>query len=233
MKVWISRSRPGAERQAADLRAAGHQVVVAPVIDVEPVRDPAPAGPFHHVIFLSEHAVRLGLPALEAQPWFPRARLLAVGARTARALERQGLAVETPSEPTSEGLLELPRLQAVDGHRVLLVAGVGGRSLLSAALAARGAEVLRFECYRRVAVDRLEPSVIDCDVIIAASGEGLEQAARLWLLAGGRPDVPVLVPSARVADLGVEVGLSSLHDCGGADSDAWLRGLAQLQSAGR
>jgi len=42
--------------------------------------------------------------------------------------------------------------------------------------------------------------------------------------------VPVLVPSARVAALGVELGLRNLHDCAGADSAAWLRGLAAVES---
>ncbi len=233
MKVWLSRSRPGADRQAADLRAAGHRVVVAPVTDVEPLGGDLPAGPFDLVIFLSEHAVRWGLAAVASEPWFAGARVLAVGARTAEVLARRGVSAEAPAEAGSEGLLALPSLGSMQGRRVLLVAGQGGRPVLGDTLARRGADVHRFDCYRRIAVTELPASVADCDVVIAASAEGLERVAAAWLDAGGRADVPVLVPSARVADRGVELGLCNLHDCGGADSAAWLRGLSRLDPEAR
>ncbi|MDZ7668667.1 MAG: uroporphyrinogen-III synthase [Gammaproteobacteria bacterium] len=229
--VWISRSRPGAERQADDLRAAGYRPLVAPVIDIEAVPGQPPPGPFELVIFLSEHAVRLGLDALRCQPWFASAQIFAVGGRTAEALAAAGVTAGMPATPTSEGLLQLEPLSRVDGQCVLLVSGVGGRGVLGDTLTRRGADVERFECYRRVAAGRVDPAVLGSDVIIAASGEGLRAVAGFWLDGGGRADVPVLVPSARVAALGVELGLGNLHDCGGADSGAWLHALAQLNPA--
>ncbi len=231
MKVWLTRSQPGADRQAEALRAAGHRVVVAPVIVIEGLAAETPDGPWDLVIFLSEHAVRFGLPALRREPWFAAARVLAVGARTAAVLEDAGVTATSPEPPTSEGLLALPDLVQVRDAAVLLVRGAGGRELLGDELSARGARVEQVECDRRRPVARLAADVADCDVVIAASGEGLRQAARLWLSRGGRRDVPVLVPSARVAGLAVEVGLARLHDCGGADSQAWLHGLEQLQAA--
>lgn len=229
VKVWITRSQPGADRQAAALRDAGHDVVVAPVIRIEATGSPPPAGPFDELVFLSEHAVRSGLPLLRAAPWFIDARAFAVGARTASVLGDAGVRAATPEEPTSEGLLALPAFADLHGHRVLLVRGVGGRELLERTLAERGARVARFDCYRRTPVRRLDPRVLGCQAIIAASGEGLRQVAGLWREAGGAADVPVLVPSARVAELGVAVGLPSIHDCAGADTEAWLRGLARLE----
>lgn len=232
MKIWVSRSRPGAERQAEDLRAAGHQVVVAPVLDIQALSAPPPSGPFDWVIFLSEHAVRHGLEALPRAAGLARARMLAVGGRTAAVLQQHGVQAEAPDDATSEGLLALPQLQQLAGQRILLVGGVGGRTVLAHTLTQRGARVERFDCYRRVAAQALDPAVLDCDVVIAASGEALSRVASLWLAAGGRADVPVLVPSARVAGQAVESGLRSLHDCAGADSAAWLRGLERLQRAG-
>jgi len=79
VKVWITRSQPGADRQAAALRDAGHEVVVAPVIRIEATGSAPPAGPFDVLVFLSEHAVRAGLAPLRAAPWFIDARAFAVG----------------------------------------------------------------------------------------------------------------------------------------------------------
>lgn len=232
MKVWVSRSQPGAERQAAELRGAGHTTVVAPVIEVAPVQTQVPPGTFQQVIFLSEHAVRIALGRLRAAGVLDGAEVLSVGARTAEVLEAAGVAATAPAEPTTEGLLALPALGDPRNRRILLVSGEGGRGLLQPALEARGADVVRYDCYRRLSVSRLDPAVLDCDAIIAGSGDGLRQIARLWFPAGGRSDVPVLVPSARVAALGVELGFTSLHDCAGADSRAWLRGLERLAGTG-
>lgn len=228
MKVWVTRSQPGADRQAAELRDAGYEPVVAPVVRIEATGSGVPAGRFDDLVFLSEHAVRAGLPVLRAMPWFVSARVFAVGRRTAAVLAEAGVRATAPADATSEGLLALDDLTHLGARSVLLVCGVGGRELLQDTLRERGARVARFECYRREPVRRLAPRVLVCDAVIAASGEGLRQAARLWLAAGGRADVPVLVPSDRVAGLGVEVGLSSLHDCDGADTAAWLRGLRRL-----
>lgn len=227
MRVWLTRSEPGASRQAKDLRAHGHEVLVVPVIETEALSEPLPDGPFDTVVFVSEHAVRFGLAALEASDGFGSAAVLAIGARTAAVLEQAGHPTENPDQATSEGLLALPALQ--HPGRVLIVAGHGGRQVLEPALARRGGQVRRFECYRRRAVAPPSGSgVLSCDAVIAASGEALQMVAEFWIGAGGRADVPVLVPSARVAALGVELGLKTLHDCNGADSNAWLRGLAAL-----
>ncbi len=37
MRVWLSRSEPGASRQGRELRAAGHDVWIAPVLEIEPI----------------------------------------------------------------------------------------------------------------------------------------------------------------------------------------------------
>lgn len=229
MRVWVTRSQPGADRQADDLRRGGHEAVVAPVLKAVATPRPPPEGPFDVVIFLSEHAVRFGLPLLQQQPWMSRARVLAVGARTAAVLEAAGVDARMPAGPaTSEGLLSSPMLEDVAGRRVLLVRGRGGRAVLAAELRKRGAVVVGYACYRREALSRVDVEVRVCDAILVSSGEGLREVVQLWRAAAGRDDVPVLVPSARVARLGVELGFSNLHDCGGADSGAVLAALRRL-----
>lgn len=232
MKVWVSRTRPGADRQARDLAAAGYHPVISPVLTIQVLDREPPDGPFHYVIFLSEHGVRCGLPALVRRRLLAGASVLAVGTGTAALLADEQVSALAPDEATSEGLLALPELAAPRGARVLVVSGEGGRGLLGETLSRRGAEVVRYDCYRRSVVTTLAPGVLDCQVLIAGSGDGLRQMARLWFDAGGRADVAVLVPSARVAALGVELGFLNLHDCGGAESDAWLKGLEQVRSAG-
>ena len=249
MRVWVTRSLPGGERQAQALRAAGHECVVAPVIDIEPVHSAAPEGPFDIVIFVSEHAVRLGLPQLD----LTAATLLAVGPRTAEVLQRavserpgwMAGPVQTGVRADSEGLLALPVLTTAAGRHVLIVTGAGGRGVLQEQLEARGARVSRFTVYRRVA--RLSSDVdptptardgtvtvfppVTIDAISAGSGDGLAAIAELWFGAGGRADVPCLVPSARLVDTAVALGFRSVHDCGGADDAAVLRGLERVRGA--
>jgi uroporphyrinogen-III synthase len=228
VRVWLTRSEPGASRQAALIEAGGHACLVMPVLDVEPLLGAPPDGPFDIVIFLSEHAVRLGLPRLR----IGNARVLAVGARTATVLDSAGVVARHPARADSEGLLDMPALTDVHGSRVLLVCGAGGREMLGPALVARGAHVARFICYERRARAQVDIDPAGIDAIVASSAEGLAEAARIWFAAGGRVDVPVLVPSARAGARGVALGFRNVHDCQGPDAAAVLRVLGTLQDTG-
>lgn len=226
--VWITRSEPGASRQAREIEAAGHRCVVAPVLRIEALPDAPPAGPYDLLIFVSEHAVQWGLPRLDPGA----ALLLAVGARTAAALAERGQAARRPARADSEGLLALPELADVTGRRVLVVCGAGGRTLLVEELAARGARVDRFVCYRRQPVEAVPGEVGGVDAIVAGSADGLSAIARIWSAASGSADVALLVPSARVQTHAVALGFRNVHDCGGADTAAVLQGLAELERTG-
>ena len=228
VKVGVTRSEPGASRQAALLRAAGYECLVAPVLAIEPVTGAVPAGPFALVVFLSEHAVRHGLPRLTVGD----AAVFAVGARTAEVLAEAGYPAERPDRADSEGLLALAALADVSGQRILLVCGVGGRMLIAAELAARGAQVERFICYRRAPLVPVGIHLGSVDAIVAGSADGLTQIARAWTGAGGSPAVPLLVPSERVRARGVALGFRNVHDCRGADAAAVLRGLEQVSRTG-
>jgi uroporphyrinogen-III synthase len=232
VRVWLTRSEPGASRHAALIEAAGHACVVAPVLDVEAVPGAAPDGVFDVVIFLSEHAVRLGLPRVHSLLRQPGTSVLAVGARTAGVLETAGVPAAHPARADSEGLLQMPALLAARGSRVLLVSGAGGREVLGPALVARGAHVERFVCYQRRARPHVDIDPNRIDAIVASSADGLAQAARLWFAAGGGADLPVLVPSARVGASAVALGFRNVHDCQGPDAAAVLRVLRTLSVTG-
>lgn len=228
MKLWLTRTQPGADRQAAELRCAGYRVQVVPLLEIVPLVAAPPPGPFDIAIFVSEHAVRIGLPQLEPGG----VRVFAVGEHTARTLADAGVVAAVPPLSSSEGLLAMPELQDVAGARVLLVSGADGRELLADQLTARGAQLVRYRCYQRRPLDVLDPQLLDVDAIVAWSGAAVTALAPRWFAAGGRADVPVLVPSARVAALGVELGFHRLHDCRGASSAALLDALNALQATG-
>lgn len=101
------------------------------------------------VVFTSPVAVAAAC-AIAAPP--ASLRSLAVGAGTARALRRAGVAhVEHPARMDSDGLLALAALDDVDGRTIGLVTAPGGRDAIAPALATRGATVRRADVYAREA----------------------------------------------------------------------------------
>jgi uroporphyrinogen-III synthase len=117
----------------------------------------------------------------------------------------------------------------VAGRSVLIVCGAGGRRLLAEELGRRGAKVVEHVCYRRVPVAATPGDPCTIDAILVSSGDGFEAVARLWFEAGGRPEVPVLVPSRRVAELGARLGFGRVVECAGASGRAYLDGLQMLE----
>lgn len=217
MRVWITRSEPGATRLANHLAPLGYDCRLAPLIDIHPTHEAPPTGRFEHVIFLSEHAVSCafeqGASVAERAQWY------AIGPATAAALESNrrptALPVITPagaasgasdSSDSSEGLLELPMLAAVQNQRVLVVAGEGGRDTLVTELRKRGARVERWCVYRRALLQSQTLTPKARDVCIASSAAVLEALVEKWLGAGGELSAPICVPSQRVAQQAKQLG---------------------------
>lgn len=224
MRLWLTRSRPGADRQARELRAAGYEVLVAPVLVIVPTGERPPEGDPDIVIFVSEQAVA----HCGSLDFCAGAKVFAVGERTRHALAGLGVDAVSPGLATSEGLLALPALERAAGKTVLIVSGEGGRSVLQDVLSERGARVVTCSCYRRhrTTVPDLDPANVGA--IVAASGEGLEAALEIWRAAGGASSVPVLVPSRRVAIEARKAGCARVVECAGADTRAILSALERL-----
>ena len=109
------------------------------------------------VVFTSPTAVRAAMRLCAgnaralADAGSPASRWIGVGAGTAAALRRAGIAAPlAPTRMDSEGVLALPALQDVAGAEVGLVSAPGGRDAIAPALQARGARVLRADVYDRV-----------------------------------------------------------------------------------
>ena len=100
MRVWVTRTEPGASRLAAALRAAGHTVWTRPTLDIEHLAAPPPPGEFALTVFLSEHAVAGAF----ANGWAP-GPAMAIGTATAAALRTHGVCPLLPAAATSEGVI--------------------------------------------------------------------------------------------------------------------------------
>ncbi len=154
LTLVLTRPRLQALAVQEGLRRAGAHVVIFPVLAIEALESTrAPEPPIDAAIFVSANAAQFGWPLLQALLQ-ERAQIYAVGEATARALTALGAAnVRSPKGGNdSEALLALPELGPVRGRSIVLVRGLseaGGRRLLAETLAARGARVQSFECYRR------------------------------------------------------------------------------------
>ncbi len=221
MSIWITRSEPGATALAEAIEGAGFKPFKAPVLTIESLAFEPPGDRFDIAVFLSAHGARVAAQSVKGR--FRQA--IAVGRQTRQVLLESGIEARAAEAESSEGLLA--SLPDMADQRVLLVSGVGGRNILGLGLERRGADVERLDVYRRVPVSPL----VDCaeiDAAVASSGDGFRQAAGVWFAAGGVPELPVLVPSARVGALGPELGLANVVECAGADSEAVLAALRSV-----
>lgn len=181
------------------------------------------------LIFVSANAVQYAYPLLPTQLPFDL-DVAAVGNATARALAKAGLEPTLrPERMDSEGLLALPQLQAVEGKRVFVLRGNGGRELMSDTLRERGAEIRPVEVYRRqlpqrraaaVNLVRNWPALVQ--VVVATSNAVLEN---LFTLLGDDGVkllrmTPLVVISQRMAKHAVELGCGIIYVADSAlDSD--------------
>ncbi len=158
-RLLVTRFAPHASRLAERLNAQGVFALAQPLLAVKKSPEFANAPclftkNYDYIIALSRNAVDYTAQALAGRPW-PASRYLAVGKGTQRALQQvSAQPVITPVEQfSSEGLLALPCLGQLQGKRVLILRGVGGRELLAETLTARGAVVDYYQPYQRIAVD--------------------------------------------------------------------------------
>lgn len=159
--ILVTRPLQQADGLADAIIARGGVPLIFPLLEITPAADLAPLqrvaavlADFNFAVFVSPNAVQHALPVLLAQQaWPSTVQPLAVGPGTVRALAAAGVpGCLCPKQRfDSEALLELPQLarERLEGRRVLILRGNGGRELLGDTLAARGAEVQRVTCYER------------------------------------------------------------------------------------
>ncbi|HJW01771.1 MAG TPA: uroporphyrinogen-III synthase [Azospira sp.] len=227
--IVVTRPRAQAASLAQAIAAAGGTPLIYPLLEIDaadlgPLQAVAPHLADYAIVFcVSPNAVEHALPTLlAAGPWPAATRPASVGLGTEKAYARFGLTqVIAPRERfDSEALLELPEFQAeaVNGKKVLILRGDGGRELVRDTLEARGATVDVLTCYHRRPPAQGPAPLLDAwaagrlDALTVSSSEALRY---LWDLldAQGRGRLaatPVFVPHARIADAARGLGLAQV-----------------------
>jgi uroporphyrinogen-III synthase len=219
-------TRPAEQsRQLAELvQANGGIPILFPLLAIAPLDDYSACDAViatlercDWAIFISTNAVQQGMPRLLQQYARPpmNLRFAAIGPSTAAELARFGVAqVLSPQHRfDSESLLALPEMQAVQGRRIMIFRGTGGRELLADKLTDRGSEVTFAECYRRINPQHDTGTLQhlwqnkQLHAVVVTSSEALRNLLDLTGSAEWLRATPLYVNHHRIADLARYHGL--------------------------
>ena len=231
--VVVTRPAGQATHLAESLVAEGAHPILFPVLAIFPLADShALVEQIIHLdqydlaVFISPNAARMGLhEVLSRRAWPQHLRVATVGQSSEAALMTHNLSGQEKQvlcprgRFDSEALLELPELQNIQGQRVIIFRGDGGRELLANSLRMRGARVDYASCYRRAMPD-IDPAPLlkrwensELDAITLTSSEGLHNfhtllgpVGQAWLR-----KTPVFVPHARIAEAARTLGLTNVQ----------------------
>ncbi|PPD11395.1 uroporphyrinogen-III synthase [Methylophilus sp.] len=240
--IAVTRPLEQATKLTAAIKAAGGSVISFPLLDIKGLESlddfhaaVTPLSQFDWAVFISSNAVQHGMPLLQQAGIPAQLKFAAIGPTTAASLQGFGIAeILTPLERfDSEALLALPALQQMQGQRVLIVRGVGGREVLAETLKQRGADVVFGECYRRVnpqSSAQVLAQAYDAGKlqgIVVTSSEALRFLLDLaqdaaWLIA-----TPLFVNHARIAELAKAAKLTVY--CSGVSGDVAMLNLLQSE----
>jgi uroporphyrinogen-III synthase len=242
-RVVVTRPAAQAAHISALIRAAGGEPLLFPALEILDAAHLQPTialierlDTFDLAIFVSANAVKKGLGLVRARRDWPAAlRVATVGGGSERELQRCGFVrVIAPAERyDSEGLLELPELKDMDGKRVVIFRGEGGRELLGDTLSARGATVEYAECYRRGRPDA-DPAPLlalharqALDAFTVSSSEGLGNLQYMLGEAGRRCliETPMFAPHERIAAAARASGVQTVVLTGPGD-EGLVAGMA-------
>ncbi len=236
-RVLVTRPLAQSAKMASLIDEAGGQAICFPVIHIEPL----PATDWltdnldqaDWLIFVSRNALESFVSGWsEALP--SQLKLAAVGDATASAMQAAGLSVDCqPQRSTgSDGLLQMPEMQDVDGQKMIIVRGQGGRERLADTLKARGASIDYMEVYRR---DLPSPDRQDCihamyaDKLVCTSAAGIDNLCRL--LSEFKAELlykPLVVVSDRLKQHAHGLGFRWVEVSDNASDSAVLQTLTEM-----
>ncbi len=230
--IAITRPVDQAKKLSALITAAGGTAISYPLIEITPLADYSQfetviqaIHEYDWAIFISSNAVQNGMPRLVNVGMPEHLKFAAIGPVTANELQSFGVKqVLTPSSHIqdgdeskvrfdSEALLALPEMQQVNGQKVMIFRGIGGRDVLAESLKARGAIVTFAECYQRI-----NPQT-NCDLlanlynekklhgIVITSSEAMRHLLDLAGDAEWLENITLFVNHARIAELPLQMSL--------------------------
>lgn len=236
--ILITRPLGREKHLRALIEQAGGSVIHYPAVQIQPpadleiehlmrLRDQLHS--FTMAIFISQTAVE------QSQLYFPvlpeHLTIVSIGSKTTSALEQQGITVDIEAdEHNTESLLhdaafQMPRLQ---GQRVLIFRGNGGRALLGDTLVKRGAQIRYVETYQRK-IPQLPPlteqQTEQLDALTISSNEGLDNLITLMEDPSLLIDIPLVLPSTRTASLARQHGFKTILSAKNATDEATLAAL--------
>ena len=231
LKIVITRPRDQAGNLARAVDRCGGVPVLFPLLEITAVQDTraldeqiSRLAQFDIAIFISPNAVQYGITAIRSAGPMPDAlRIATVGQGSARALRELGVTnIIAPTERfDSEGLLALPEMRDVEGWKVMIFRGDGGRELLGDTLKSRGATVEYATCYIRSKPQQGIGVLLDSvpDAITVTSSEAL---AYLWQMLDDQArnrlnGTALFVPHPRIAELAKQQGWQNIHLTGSGD----------------
>ena len=219
VSVLVTRPDHQADALCDLVESAGGKPIKLPMLEILPPQDEDAARrklslveQYDWLIFTSMNAAQGALRLAPENIQWPD-NLASIGSATAKMVRDVGIgdSIVPESGRSSEALLQHPQFFDVEGKRILIIKGEGGRDLLSRALLSRGASVDSVDVYRRVPAkidpDHLEGLADEADVMVITSGESLEQLASLTK--SGRSalySMQLVVPSQRVVQMAEELG---------------------------
>lgn len=160
MRIWVTRTLPGAERTAERLRDLGHEPVVRPVLVVRRLYAEIDLAGVAALAFTSAN----GVEALAALTPDRRLPVFAVGAATAAAARAAGFGNVRSAEGDVEALAALIAADP-PGGAVMHAAGRPRAGDLQGALEARGVRARTVELYETVAADAPPPEPLDAVLV--------------------------------------------------------------------
>ncbi len=158
VRIVVTRAAEEAEELARPLRDLGAEVILLPVIRIEPPENPAPlreaaaqADDYDWILFTSANAIRAFAAELPHPARVCKASVATVGAATCKAAEKQGFTVRiTPDKYVAESLVDAFKAEELNRRRILIPSGAATRDVVARELRKRGAQVTVVEAYRTV-----------------------------------------------------------------------------------
>ncbi|GFN33648.1 uroporphyrinogen-III C-methyltransferase [Paenibacillus xylaniclasticus] len=175
-RVLVTRARAQASELVRLIEELGGEPCEYPVIETKDVSEPekiaaveqafGEASTFDWLIFTSVNGVESFVRWLRRTGTdirrFTKARIAAVGPKTAKALQERGLTVEElPAQFRQEGLLERLEGELVQGQRALLVRGDLAREWLPRELRSRGMDAVELDVYETVIAEHQDEMVLE------------------------------------------------------------------------